>query len=41
MIELIGLIATGAAAALGLVQSRRFVRGRLAYVDAVRRSGAG
>jgi hypothetical protein len=37
MRELIGLIATGAAAALGFIQSRRFVRGRLAYVDAVRR----
>lgn len=40
MFELIGLVATGAAAALGYVQSRRFVRARLPFVDAVRRPSA-
>lgn len=40
MFELIGLIATGAAGVLGYLQSRQFVRHRLAYVDMVQRTGA-
>lgn len=40
MLELIGLIATGAAAVLGFLQSRRFVGGRLQYVEAVQRPSA-
>lgn len=39
MFELIGLIAASASAILGYAQSRRFVRQRLAYVDAVQRAG--
>lgn len=39
MFELIGLIPAAAAALLGYAQSRRFVRQRLAYVDAVQRAG--
>lgn len=40
MFELIGLIATGAAAVLGYIQSRRFVGGRLQYVEAAQRPSA-
>ena len=40
MFELIGLIVTGVAAVGGYVQSRRFVRKRLTYVDAIRKPGA-
>lgn len=40
MFELIGLIATAAAAGLGFVQSRSFVGRRLQYVEAVRRPSA-
>lgn len=39
MFELIGLIVTAAATAGGYFQSRAFVTRRLAYVDAVQRSG--
>ena len=39
MLELIGLVATGAATAGGYIQSRGFVRRRLKYVDAVQRAG--
>ncbi|MGI9078006.1 MAG: hypothetical protein ACR2G6_11875 [Gemmatimonadaceae bacterium] len=34
IVELLGLAATVAAAAIGYFQSRRFVRGRLRFVDA-------
>ena len=37
MFELIGLVATVAVAAVGYLQSRAFVRRRLAYVDAVQK----
>jgi hypothetical protein len=37
---IIGLIATIAATALGYIQSRSFVRRRLAYVDAIHKTGA-
>lgn len=40
MLELIGLIATGAVAALGFIQSRSFVARRLQYVEAARRPSA-
>lgn len=40
MFGLITLIATGAAAAVGYIQSRIFVRKRLAYVDVVQRGSA-
>ncbi|HET8655640.1 MAG TPA: hypothetical protein VFL93_09025 [Longimicrobiaceae bacterium] len=40
MFGLIGLIATGAAAVFGFLQSRLFVRRRLRYVDAVQHTGA-
>ena len=40
MFELIGLIATAAIAAVGYLQSRAFVRRRLAYVDAVQKPAA-
>ena len=40
MFELIGLIATGAAAVLGFIQSRRFVGRRLQYVEAAQRPSA-
>jgi hypothetical protein len=40
MFGLITLIATAAATAVGYIQSRLFVRKRLAYVDAVHRSVA-
>lgn len=40
MLELIGVLATGAAALLGFIQSRSFVGRRLQYVDAVRRPWA-
>ena len=40
MLELIGLLATGAAAAGGYIKSRQFVRRRLGYVDAVHRASA-
>lgn len=40
MFALIGMIATLAATAGGYIQSRLFVRRRLAYVDAVQRGGA-
>lgn len=40
MFELIGLLATGAAAVGGYIKSRQFVRGRLSYVDAAHRSTA-
>jgi hypothetical protein len=36
---IIGLIATIAATALGFLQSRSFVRRRLAYVDAIHKTG--
>lgn len=39
MFELLGLIATVAVAAVGYLQSRAFVRRRLAYVDAVQNVG--
>jgi hypothetical protein len=38
--EIIGLLATAAASIGGYVQSRRFVRHRLTYVDLVQRKGA-
>ena len=34
MLELIGLAAAGASAAVGYIQSRRFVRRKLRFVDA-------
>ena len=37
MLELIGLVATGAVSIWGYVQSRRHVRGRLRFVDAVQK----
>jgi hypothetical protein len=37
MLELIGLAATGVAAVVGYMQSRRFVRDRLRFVDAVQK----
>jgi hypothetical protein len=37
MLELIGLVATGAVSIWGYVQSRRYVRGRLRFVDAVQK----
>jgi hypothetical protein len=40
MFGLITLIATAAATAVGYIQSRAFVRKRLAYVDAVQRGSA-
>lgn len=40
MFELIGLVATVAVAALGYIQSRAFVRRRLAYVEAVHNAAA-
>jgi hypothetical protein len=40
MFTIIGLIATAALAAFGYFQTRAFVSRRLAYVDAVHRSGA-
>lgn len=40
MFFLIGLAATVAATAFGYLKARSFVRGRLAYVDAVQRSYA-
>ena len=40
MFELIGLIATVAVAAFGYLQTRAFVRRRLAYVDAVHNAAA-
>lgn len=40
MFELIGLVATAAATAFGYIQTRRFVRRRLAYVDAVQGGAA-
>lgn len=40
MFELIGLIATAAVAAFGYLQTRAFVRRRLAYVDAVHNAAA-
>lgn len=40
MLELIGLLATGAATALGYLKSRDFVQRRLTYVEAVHRTGA-
>ena len=40
MFELIGLIATGVVSVGGYLQSRRFVRRRLTYVEAVRKPGA-
>lgn len=39
MFELIGFAATIAAAGFGFIRSRSFVRRRLAYVDAVHRTG--
>jgi hypothetical protein len=38
--ELIGLIATGVFSVGGYLQSRRFVRKRLTYVEAVQKPGA-
>ena len=35
IIEMVGLAATGAASIWGYVQARRFVRGRMRFVDAV------
>ena len=40
MLELIGLVATGASTAWGYVQSRGFVRRRLAFVDVVQKGSA-
>lgn len=40
MFGLIGLAVTVAAVAFGYLQTRAFVRRRLAYVDAVQRGGA-
>jgi hypothetical protein len=40
MLALLGLVATGAATAAGYLQSRRFVRGRLRFVDAVQKPTA-
>ena len=40
MFEIIGLIATAAVAAFGYLQTRAFVRRRLAYVDAVHNAAA-
>ena len=40
MFEIIGLIATVGAGALGYIQSRGFVRRRLKYVDAVQKGSA-
>jgi hypothetical protein len=37
MVGLIGFAVTGAATVLGYMQSRRFVRTRLRYVDAIQR----
>ncbi len=37
MFEIIGLVATGAASIWGYVQARRYVRGRLRFVDAVQK----
>jgi hypothetical protein len=40
MLELLGLAATGAATFFGYTRSRSFVRRRLAFVEAVQKSGA-
>ena len=40
MFELIGLIATGVVSVGGYLQSRRFVRKRLTYVEAIQKPGA-
>ncbi|MDQ3699135.1 MAG: hypothetical protein M3373_14115 [Gemmatimonadota bacterium] len=40
IIELIGLAATAAATVLGYIQSRRYVRGRLRFVDVVQKPAA-
>lgn len=40
MFEIIGLIVTVAATAIGYIQSRAFVRRRLPYVDLVQKAGA-
>lgn len=40
MLELIGLLATAAVTAFGYLQTRTFVRRRLAYVDAIHNAAA-
>jgi hypothetical protein len=40
MLEILGLAATGATTVLGYTRSRAFVRRRLAFVDAIQKSGA-
>jgi hypothetical protein len=40
MLELLGLVAAGGAAAVGYARTRRFVADRLRYVDAVQKPSA-
>ncbi len=40
MIELLWLAGTGAATAIGYLKTRQFVRGKLRYVDAVKKPAA-
>ena len=40
MFEMLGLVAAGGVAAVGYLQSRRFVGGRLRYIDDVQRPAA-